>query len=791
MNKNRKLLSLICAFAMIVSVFSSFTIVNAVSSDEITQGITLTLGEVDEENNTIEVIAGFVGVDAGFKNGKIAFTVPDTVTDVTVVSGEGLGVPNATSLPLFQYSVSMGTSSIAGSEGEIATFLLQFSGPLSSDTELTLYDTSYMVDTNGTYYRVSDADEGEVAIEAASVTLPKNSSVTTTDATRAPEMEDDDEDLDDIIDVTSGITLTLGEVDTENNTVEIIAGFVGVDAGFKNGKIAFTVPDTVTDVTVVSGEGLGVPNATSLPLFQYSVSMGTSSIAGPEGTIATFLLQFSEALTSTAQITLYDTSYMVDTDGTYYRVSDADEGEVAIAAANVNIPAFDSDTEDLEEVGEIPMSDCITVSVDEEVAEGDVSDYYIVATVMKGDEEAVYGTDYVATYNGEELTYAQYSNLINGYFSASNVADLGITSMQEVIDNLVYVLYDENVTVSAQLVDAATSEILNPDDETQSLDTSDNSSSTFKTPTLTLSPSSKTVSTGTTVTIEATIKNPTDDGVLTIDVGDADDYVTKLSIDEDEGTVSFKAALAGTVKAVYEYTYTNPNTEKEVTISKTSTIKIKSSSSSGSSSSSSSSSSSGSTGSIAGATTSTSTGSSLYTTFSDLGDATWAAQAILALAQQGIVSGRGDGTFDPNGNITRAEYCQILVGAIGKTSESADSYFDDVASDAWYYHAVSVASNYGIVVGYGDGNFGPNDLITRQDMALMTYKAAQVMSLGVTSTTSTSFTDADQISAYALEAVASLNNAGIINGMGDGTYGPLANATRAQAAVILYQAFVQ
>ncbi|MCC8160355.1 MAG: S-layer homology domain-containing protein, partial [Oscillospiraceae bacterium] len=573
--------------------------------------------------------------------------------------------------------------------------------------------------------------------------------------------------------------------------------------GFKSGRIAFTVPDTVTSVTVAEEAATGVSNDTNLPNFLYSVSMGTSSIAGPDGEIATFLLQFSEPLTSTAQITLADTSYMYDTSRVYYGITDLEDGDIQIEAANVNIPAFDESGEELEEVGEIPMSDAITVSVDEDSVTDGVSDYYIVATVKNGDDDAVYGTDYVATYNGVELTYAQYSNLINGYFSASNVADLGVTSMQDVIDNLVYVLYDENVTVSAQLVDALTSEILNPDDDTQSLD-KPTATSTPKPAKMTItskvsSTTTTTVTVGKNITLTAKVSNLTDeqisDGSYEYVLSSAnEDYLDYLSQSTDEDnvyTVKFEALKAKTsVPVTINYVV-----DDETVATASVTIKVAAESSgttsTGSGSTGSGSTGSGSTGAIANANTTTSTGTSLFTTFTDLSDASWASQAILALAQKGIVSGRGDGTFDPNGNITRAEYCQILVGAIGKTSESADSSFADVASDAWYYHAVSVASNYGIVVGYGDGNFGPNELITRQDMALMTYKAAQVMSLGVAATTATSFTDADQISAYALEAVASLNNAGIINGLGDGTYGPLATATRAQAAVILYQAFVQ
>ena len=161
------------------------------------------------------------------------------------------------------------------------------------------------------------------------------------------------------------------------------------------------------------------------------------------------------------------------------------------------------------------------------------------------------------------------------------------------------------------------------------------------------------------------------------------------------------------------------------------------------------------------------------------------------LANKGIISGRSEGIFAPNDNITRAEYCRILVGAIGKSNDSANVEFADVPTEAWFYHDVAVASSLGIVSGYGDGNFGPYDQITRQDMALMTYKAAQVMNEDLSAKRTLSFADAGQIADYAKTAVQTLADASIINGVSDTEFAPVANATRAQAAKILYDTFVK
>mgnify|MGYP000822524700 FL=1 len=175
----------------------------------------------------------------------------------------------------------------------------------------------------------------------------------------------------------------------------------------------------------------------------------------------------------------------------------------------------------------------------------------------------------------------------------------------------------------------------------------------------------------------------------------------------------------------------------------------------------------------------------------DLDSVEWARTAINGLAMRGMISGRDQYTFDPNANITRAEYCQILMGAINALNAKGESTFADVPSTAWYYNAVSVASQLGIVSGYGDGNFGPNDLITRQDMALMTYKTAKIMNKSLEPVNAEiTFEDSHEISDYAFEAVMTLQKAGIINGMTDTTFEPHSNATRAQSAKVIFDTFV-
>jgi len=170
--------------------------------------------------------------------------------------------------------------------------------------------------------------------------------------------------------------------------------------------------------------------------------------------------------------------------------------------------------------------------------------------------------------------------------------------------------------------------------------------------------------------------------------------------------------------------------------------------------------------------------------FSDLGEAAWAEQAILFLNEKGIVNGNPDGSFGPNNNITRAEFVKLIATAIGIDASDTLPPFGDVSADCWYAPYVSAAYKWGVVKGDEYGNFYPEACITRQDMVAMLYRAIG----GQASDNDTlSFTDAASISDYAKDAVAYFNKLGVVNGFEDGSFGPLNNATRAEAAMIFYK----
>lgn len=175
------------------------------------------------------------------------------------------------------------------------------------------------------------------------------------------------------------------------------------------------------------------------------------------------------------------------------------------------------------------------------------------------------------------------------------------------------------------------------------------------------------------------------------------------------------------------------------------------------------------------------------TEFADLDQASWAAVAIMALANKGIVSGRSTTEFAPNDSITRAEFAKILVGAFNIPLIAGSAGFTDVPDDAWYAQYVNTCYSAGIITGYDSTTFGPNDLVTRQDMAVMVMRAVNLKGLTVEAVNEKiDFADADEIAAYAADAIATLQQGGIINGMTEDTFAPSETATRAQAAKILY-----
>lgn len=167
---------------------------------------------------------------------------------------------------------------------------------------------------------------------------------------------------------------------------------------------------------------------------------------------------------------------------------------------------------------------------------------------------------------------------------------------------------------------------------------------------------------------------------------------------------------------------------------------------------------------------------------SDVSEGDWYYEAVRFVQEWGLMNGYSDGRFGANDPLSRAQLAQILFNKEGRPGVNYLLTFSDVAGEAWYTEAIRWAASQGIVGGYGNGTFGPNDPITREQLAVMLWR--YVGSPAATNK-ELNFADADKISPFALEAMRWAVENGILNGYGDGRLGPQGQATRAQVAQML------
>ena len=174
--------------------------------------------------------------------------------------------------------------------------------------------------------------------------------------------------------------------------------------------------------------------------------------------------------------------------------------------------------------------------------------------------------------------------------------------------------------------------------------------------------------------------------------------------------------------------------------------------------------------------------------FADVSSSDWFYNDVRYVYEKGIMDGTGADRFSPNAPLTRAMIVTILYRMAGSPSVSGSSDFTDVAAGKWFAKAVAWAAANGIVNGYGDSLFGPNDPVTREQLAAILYRYAVYG--GMTAVTLEenlgSFADTAQLSAYAIQAMNWAVGQGLINGSGNNLV-PKAQATRAQVAAIIHR----
>lgn len=178
-------------------------------------------------------------------------------------------------------------------------------------------------------------------------------------------------------------------------------------------------------------------------------------------------------------------------------------------------------------------------------------------------------------------------------------------------------------------------------------------------------------------------------------------------------------------------------------------------------------------------------------TFTDLATH-WSKDDVELMAARHVVRGMPDGSFAPEATVTRAQFAALLQRMLRLPAGApAAATFRDVPSGAWFFGAVEAAAKAGIVTGYGDGTFGPEKMISRQEMAVMVVRAMQAggkastLSAAEASTLLGRFADLGAIADWARLGAAAAVKEGIIKGRTDTTFAPGANATRAESAVMI------
>ncbi|ACT00194.1 S-layer homology domain-containing protein [Paenibacillus sp. JDR-2] len=167
----------------------------------------------------------------------------------------------------------------------------------------------------------------------------------------------------------------------------------------------------------------------------------------------------------------------------------------------------------------------------------------------------------------------------------------------------------------------------------------------------------------------------------------------------------------------------------------------------------------------------------------------WAKKEIDALASLLIVDGVGDGTFDPNRSITRAEFTALVVRLFGLATPAAagNSNFGDVQAEDWFASVVAAATGAGLINGYENGEFRPDQTISREEMAVILSRGLAFAGYKGDAAGSETFTDQSDIPAWAAEAISQLAGFGIVNGKPGNEFDPAGEATRAESVAMLYR----
>ena len=176
--------------------------------------------------------------------------------------------------------------------------------------------------------------------------------------------------------------------------------------------------------------------------------------------------------------------------------------------------------------------------------------------------------------------------------------------------------------------------------------------------------------------------------------------------------------------------------------------------------------------------------------FSDIANH-WASENIAFMAEKGFAGGVGDGRFAPEANITRAQFAAFLVRILAVPESGAALNFTDVKAGDWYYAPLATAYQAGLIKGLTSDKIAPNDNITREQMAVMLVRAMEYKGKTFPDAKGLTFTDKGTVSPWAVAGISQSAQLNLIGGFPNGTFMPQANATRAQAIVMLHRLYNQ
>ncbi|GAB6179380.1 hypothetical protein JCM14036_06990 [Desulfotomaculum defluvii] len=169
----------------------------------------------------------------------------------------------------------------------------------------------------------------------------------------------------------------------------------------------------------------------------------------------------------------------------------------------------------------------------------------------------------------------------------------------------------------------------------------------------------------------------------------------------------------------------------------------------------------------------------------------WANENITFMAEKGFAGGVGDGRFAPEANITRAQFAAFLVRILAVPESSAALNFTDVKAGDWYYASLATAYQAGLIKGVTTDKIAPNENITREQMAVMLVRAMEYKGKIAPAAKDLTFTDKSKVSPWAVSGISQSAQLNFIGGFPNGTFMPQANATRAQAIVMLHRLYNQ